>query len=333
MSSPILVTGGAGFLGGWVVRELVERGDTVRALDLPGARWRTLPPGGLDIVHGDVCSRADVREALRGCRAVIHVAGLAQLWTHPRGRFSQANFHGAVNVLDEAVRAGCERIVHVSSATIWPLPGERLGRWDDAPGPYARSKWRAERHALRLARDGAPIVIVSPTAPIGPGDWSRTPPTQMLLDYCRGNHRAYLDMQLNLIDVRDAAAAMIAALNRGVAGRRYLLAGETVALLELFRRMSVVAGLPAPRRRVPYALALLAAVGMEWWADVISRRTPPTCVAGVQLTRRPQPQGGGADLHSLGVATRALDQTLAEIAAWFREVNWIEATTSLPRKA
>jgi dihydroflavonol-4-reductase len=325
MNAPILVTGGAGFLGGWLVRGLIERGEAVRVLDLPQAGWSQFAGQPVDIIPGDIRHRATVAAALRGCRAVIHVAGLPQLWTHPRGRFSQVNFQGAVNVLDEAVRAGCQRIVHVSSATIWPLHEEAVCRWHDAYGPYSRSKLRAERYALRRARDGTPIVIVSPTAPLGPGDWSRTPPTQMLLDVCQGRRREFVQTRLNLIDVRDAAAAMIGALAVGMPGERYLLGGTTVTLLELFQRLAALTGQPAPHRRVPYWLALLASVGLEGWADVVSRRAPLASVAAVQLTRRPPPPRRG-DLQRLGVTPRPLDQTLAETVNWFRDVKWMRGS-------
>jgi dihydroflavonol-4-reductase len=323
MSAPILVTGGAGFLGSWLVRGLVEQGRAVRVFDLPPVQWSRLPDR-ITAIAGDIRDRAAVADAVRGCRAVVHLAGLPQLWAHPRGRFSQVNFHGAVKVLEEAVRAGCERIVHVSSATIWPRHDQPSDRRRDAVGPYSRSKLGAEHYALTLARRGAPIVVVSPTAPVGPGDWSCTPPTQLLLDFCLGKRREYIETRLNLIDVRDAAAGMIAALNVGIPGQCYLLGNTTVSLLELFQRLAPLAEQPVPRRRVPYPVALLAGIIMEWWADVVSRQAPATCIAGVRLTRRPPPTAPGADLLSLGVTPRPLDQTLADAISWFREIGWIK---------
>ncbi len=323
MSAPILVTGGAGFLGSWLVRGLVERGAAVRVFDLPRATWSQLPVNHLAAVRGDIRDRAAVASAVRGCRAVCHLAGLPQLWMHRRGLYSQVNFHGAANVLEEATRAGCQRIVHASSATIWPLPDEPVCRWRDTRGPYSRSKLRAERLALRLARQGAPIVVVSPTAPIGPGDWSRTPPTQLLLDFCLGKRREYVDTQLNLIDVRDAAAGMIGALDFGMPGQRYLLGNATVSLLELFERLEAITGQSAPRGRVPYPVALAASVVLEWWADVVSRQAPAACIAGVQLTRRPPPSEPDTDLQRLGVTPRPLEQTLVDTVAWLRETGWL----------
>jgi len=324
MNGPMLVTGGAGFLGSWLVRTLLDQGESVRALDLPHAAWSHLPLSHITRVPGDIRDRAVVARAVRGCRAVCHLAGLPQLWARPRGRFSQVNYRGSVNVLDEAVRAGCERIVHVSSATIWPSAGTRISPWSEVIGPYSRSKWRAEEHALRLTAAGAPVVVVSPTLPIGPDDWSRTPPTQLLLDFCRGQRREYLDAQLNLIDVRDVASALVGALRTGVPGDRYLLGNTTVTLLDLFRRLAALTGQPAPRRRTPYLVALAASVCTEWWADVVSGQAPAACIAGVQLARRPVPSTPGADVQRLGVTPRPLEESLAATIAWFREAGWVK---------
>ena len=322
MVAPILVTGGAGFLGSWLVRRLLERGERVRVLDLPGARWSSLPVHQIQTIAGDIRDRPVVLGAVQGCAAVYHLAGLPHLWAQPRGLFADVNYRGAVCVLDAAAQAGCARIVHLSSATVWPLPGRSECRLTDAWGPYSQSKLRAERYALALARRGAPVVVVSPTLPVGPGDWSRTPPTQMILDFCLGKRHEYLDTRLNLIDVRDAAEAMIGALERGVAGQRYLLGHTTLSLLELWTKLASLTGQAVPRRRVPYALALWAGLGAEIWADVVTGRPPVACVTGVRLTRRPLPAVDDSALWRLGVRPKPIEQSLAETVAWFREVGW-----------
>jgi dihydroflavonol-4-reductase len=248
---------------------------------------------------------------------------LPQLWAKPRNRFHEVNYQGAVQVLDEAVRAGCARILHVSSATVWPLPGALQCRTADAIGPYCRAKLHAERHALKLARQGAPIVVVSPTLPLGPGDLSRTPPTQLLLDFCRGWRREYLDINLNVIDARDAADAIVRALQAGTPRERYLLGHTTLPLLELYHRLAALTGLAVPRWRVPYSVALTAGIIGEWWSEVVSGVAPVACVAGVRLACRPLPADPAADLRRLGIVPRPLEQTLSETVRWFREVGWL----------
>ncbi len=325
MNSPILVTGGAGFLGGWLVRRLLERGERVRVFDLPQARWQQLPLDRIEPFRGDVCDAAAVRRAVAGCFAVFHLAGLPQLWLRRRGWFPRVNYRGAMHVLDAAVAAGCRRVIHVSSATVWPLDGHPHCRWNDAWGPYSKSKLQAERHALKLTRQGAPVIVVSPTLPVGPGDVSCTAPTRLLLDFCRGKRKAYLDTRLNLIDVRDAADAMVRALETGMPGTRYLIGNTTVSLVELFRLLAPLAGQPAPTCRVPYLLALAVSVFTELWADIVSGKTPDACVAGLQVAKRPLPNPPAADLSRLGIAPRPLERTLAETVAWFREAGWLQS--------
>src|SRR5262249_13897729 len=148
----------------------------------------------------------------------------------------------------------------------------------DAIGPYCRSKFLAERYAMRLARAGAPVVIVNPTLPVGPGDLGRSPPTRMILDFCLGKRREYLDADLNLIDVRDVALGMQRAMERGRFGRRYLLGHQNLSIRAIFSLLAQITGLPEPSRRIPYCVALAAAYADEFIADVFTHRPPVATV-------------------------------------------------------
>src|SRR5262245_1998205 len=225
MSNPrpetVLVTGGAGFIGSHLVRLLAERGRRVRVLERPGVAADHLP-GGIDLVGGDVRDRDGVRRAVAGCAEVYHLAANPQLWAWPKGLFRQVNYQGAVNVLEEALAAGARRVLHTSTESILtrarqagPIREDQAVPPDDVTGPYCRSKYLAERHAFALARRGAPVVVVNPTLPVGPGDRGRSPPTRMILDFCLGKRREYLDAELNLIDARDVALGMVRALEVG----------------------------------------------------------------------------------------------------------------------
>src|SRR5262249_55938859 len=154
----------------------------------------------VEFVPCDIRDRDAVHQSIQGCRHVYHLAANPQLWTRRRGDFHRVNFLGTVNVLTEAVAAGVERILHTSTESILtrsrqtvPIAEDQAVPVRDVIGPYCRSKFRAERFAFHLARGGAPVVIVNPTLPVGSGDWGRSPPTQMMLDFCRGSRPAYLD--------------------------------------------------------------------------------------------------------------------------------------------
>jgi dihydroflavonol-4-reductase len=334
---PVLVTGGAGFIGHHLVHQLVNRGDRVRVLELPGARVAHLPLDRIDLVYADIRERKAVRRAVAGCKQVFHLAANPRLWTPKRGSFRAVNYLGTINVLEEAVAAGARRIVHTSTESILtrvaqtvPIAEDQHVSLSDVIGPYCRSKYLAERHAFRLARAGAPIVIVNPTLPVGPGDHGRSPPTEMILDFCLGKRREYLDAELNLIDVRDVAAGMIAALERGRTGRRYLLGHENLSIRSVFGLLARLTGLPEPRWKVPYPVALTAAYVSEFLADVLIHQSPAATVTGVKLTRRRMHFDASRSLAELDLHPRPVTQSLTDAIAWFRAVGWLPGKRAMP---
>ncbi|HEV3436329.1 MAG TPA: NAD-dependent epimerase/dehydratase family protein [Gemmata sp.] len=330
MSSTIAVTGGAGFIGSHLVSLLVERGERVRVVDRPTAKFDRLPLDKIEVVPADIRDRVAVRSALRGCRIVYHLAANPQLWTHPRSEFHRVNYLGTIHILSEALRAGAERVLHTSTESILtrskqsaPIAEDQDVPAHDVIGPYCRSKFRAERFAFHLARGGAPVVIVNPTLPIGPGDWGRSPPTQMMLDFCLGKRSAYLDGDLNLMDVRDIASGMIAAIEKGRPGVRYLLGAENWSIQAVFGYLAKLTGLPEPRWRVPYPVALMAAYVSEFVSDAITGRIPAATVTGVKLTRRRMHFDASRSLAELGITPRPASESIAEAVRWFREVGWL----------
>jgi dihydroflavonol-4-reductase len=334
VSDVTLVTGGAGFIGGHLVRLLVDRGERVRVLDCRLDRAVANASGSdrIEFVAADIRDREAVSRAVQGCRMVYHLAANPQLWTHRRGHFRQVNYLGAVNVIEEALAAGAERVLHTSTESILtrrrqtgPIAEDQRVPLADVVGPYCRSKWYAERFALRLGRTGAAVIVANPTLPIGPGDWGRSPPTQMLLDCCRGKRAAYLDAELNLIDVRDVAEGLLRAMERGTPGRRYLLGGENWSIRRVFSWVARHTGQPEPRWRVPYPVALAAAYVSEFVADVGTRRIPAATVTGVKLTRRTMHFDASQSLAELGLRPRPVEESLGDAIAWFREVGWIES--------
>jgi dihydroflavonol-4-reductase len=325
-----VVTGGAGFIGSHLVRLLVERGERVRVVDRLSAKLDHLPLGRIEVTTADIRELEQVRRAMRGSGTVYHLAANPQLWTRPRGEFHRVNYLGTVNVLTEALAAGATRVLHTSTESILTRTRQTAGIAEDQDvlareviGPYCRSKFRAERFAFHLARAGAPVVIVNPTLPIGPGDWGRSPPTQMMLDFCLGKRAAYLDGDLNLMDVRDMAAGMVAAMERGRFGVRYLLGAENWSIHSVFGYLAKLTGLPEPKWRVPYPVALAAAYVSEFVADTITGRIPAATVTGVKLTRRRMHFDASRSLVELGITPRSARESIADAVAWFREVRWV----------
>jgi len=285
-----LVTGAGGFIGGHLVRALAERGEAVRALDLS---FPAPLPEHVRRIEASILDPEAFSAAAKGCEAVIHCAAIADLWTPQPILYHRVNMRGTCEALIAARMAGA-RMVHVSSYTTLiggPDPGEvTLDETveltpSDMLGRYPRSKREAELAVLSAARLGQDALMVLPSAPVGPGDHRRTPPTRMIQDLARGKIPALLDCLLNLVDVRALADGIIAARDRGAAGERYLLTGEDITMADLAQRVTERTGTPAPRRRVPYWLALVAAQIEDRIARLTKHR-PAAPLTGVRLAGR-----------------------------------------------
>ncbi|OYD80869.1 NAD-dependent epimerase/dehydratase family protein [Azospirillum brasilense] len=312
-----LVTGGSGFIGGHLVAALAARGERVRILDRQEPPEDT--PPGVEFWRGSILDPAAVTRALDGVERVHHLAAVATLWDRDPTVFDRVNRQGTRVLLDAAARApGLTRFVHCSTEAVMighPPPRRLDERADPGlealAGPYCRSKYRAEKDALAAAAEGLPVVVVNPTAPIGPGDRLPTPPNAMLRLFRRGGPRLILDCVLNLVDVRDVAQGMILAAERGRVGERYILGGEDIGLGDLLGRIDRLCGRhPIRRHPVPPALALGAARVEEWLSDHVTHRPPTASVTGVRLALG----GGGFDsgkaMRELGYTVRPLEASL-----------------------
>ena len=317
-----LVTGGSGFIGRHVVAALRVRGEQVRVLDLA-------PPDDLPanvaFVPGSILDPQSLDAAMANVRRVYHLAGIAKLWSRDRADFDRVNAGGTTAVLRAAAARGVERVIHCSTeAILLPKLRGREALIDetvqpalaDMPGPYTRSKLNAEQTVFAAVQDGLNAVIVNPTVPIGPGDRNLTPPAAMLAMFLNGQSPAYLDCVLNLVDVRDVAAGMVLAAERGRTGERYILGGDNVALRELLALLERISGRPMPKRAVPGWLALASAMVTEWTADVLTSRTPAATREGVRLALRSGPFDSRKARDELGYAPRPLADALADAVQW-----------------
>jgi dihydroflavonol-4-reductase len=329
MERKTVVTGGAGFIGSHLVERLAGAGERVRVVERPGAVTDRLP-AGVEVVRADVRDRAAISRAMEGAGVVYHLAANPNLWTRDRGEFDAVNHQGTVHVLEAARAAGARRIVHCSTESILTR-ADQSGAIDeqvevreaDAVGPYCLSKLKAEQAALACAGAGWPVLVANPTMPVGPGDWNVSPPTRLILDFMRGKIPATIEGTLNLVDVRQVAEGLQRVAERGEPGRRYLLGGENLTITELFGMLSRLTGRPAPRWRIPYAVALGYAYVSEAWADWVTHRMPQASVTGVRLTRRIMHFDTTRSQRELGLHPRPIEATLREMLAWIDQVHLI----------
>ena len=322
-----IVTGGAGFIGSHLVRQLTESDHVVRVIEQPGAEVNHLP-AGVEVVYADIRDRTVVMRALKGGQCVYPLAANPNLWVRDRREFDTTNHVGTVNVLEAAIEAGAERILHTSTESILTREGavglinENIRILEsDTVGPYCLSKLRAENAAMEKARAGYPVVVANPTMPVGPGDRKLSPPTRLIRDFCQGKLPALMECTLNMIDVRDVATGLIRVLERGCPGRRYLLGGENLTLTGFVGTLSELTSIPVPKWKVPYQVGLTVAYMSEFWADYVSGRHPKATVTGVRLARRRMHFDSSRSFAELGLNPRPIRESAADAVNWLRQVG------------
>ena len=333
----VLVTGATGFIGGNLARELWARGYQVRALVRPESNTLTIKDTGVEQVEGDILDRQSVRNAATGCQAVFHCAAAYTFWSRDPIGVRRANVEGTVNVVECATAAGVDRIVYTSTVSTIGIPRDGThGDEDDVLSPkslhghYKQSKYEAEQEALRLAEPpprsiGAPVVVVNPTAPVGPWDVKPTPTGKIVLDFMRRRIPAYLATGMNLVDVADVSAGHILALEKGRTGQRYILGNRNVTLKELFAMLSGITGDPVPRVRLPYWLVVGAGYAEQAISGGLLRRHPAIPVEGVIASKKPAWVSSERAVRELGMPQSPVEGALAKSAEWFTAHGYVES--------
>jgi dihydroflavonol-4-reductase len=330
-----LLTGASGFIGANLAQELALRGHHVKALVRPSSDLRGLRGVEFEKVIGDVSQRAELEKAMRGVDWCFHVAASYSLWLPDYKPMYAANVDGTRNVLEAAAAAGCSRIVYTSTVGCIGLPQESQGKvvpTDEATpvsgaqmsNHYKRSKWQAEQVARELAGKGLPIVIVNPTAPIGPADVKPTPTGKVIVDFLNRNLPAYLDTGLNWVHVRDVAIGHILAAEKGRVGERYILgsAEGNWTMKEALAVLQEVSGVPATKMRVPYLVALLAAHGNEA-ISAVTRKEPKAPLAGVRMARYKMFFNPAKAIRELGIPQTPPRQAFVDAIEWFRSNGYV----------
>jgi dihydroflavonol-4-reductase len=330
------VTGASGFIGANLVHELNARGHSVRALLRPGADVRGLAGAEVERVAGDVSDRPALAKAMRGCDWCFHVAASYHLWLRDYAPMYAANVEGTRNVIEAAAEAGCSRIVYTSTVGCIGLPRERNGTLiptDEATpvseaqmsNHYKISKWRAEVVAREFAAKGLPVVMVNPSAPVGPRDVKPTPTGKVILDFLNREMPAYLDTGVNWVHVRDVAIGHILAAERGRAGERYILghAEGNWTMKEALDVLAEITGLPAPKFRVPYMVALLAA-RVDEAVSSVTGNAPKAPLAGVRMAKYKMFFSPAKAIRELGLPQTSPKQALSDAVEWFRVQGYVK---------
>jgi nucleoside-diphosphate-sugar epimerase len=259
------VTGGTGFIGSRLIALLVERGVQVRALARSQSGLEDVKALGAVPVQGDVTNPGSMQEAMRGCDVVFHVASMYEIGLRYKTQMEKVNVDGVRNVIETALEAGVPKIVFTGTVGVF---GDTKGRIVDETYEYKgvfstvyeRTKWLAHYEViLPFIRQGAPIIIVMPSAVFGPNDHSTI--NDLMNLHLRGRLPVVpgKETTFSYVYVDDVAEGHILAAEKGRVGEAYVLSGAKFSMSEFIRLWAKVSGRPAPVFEIPSALVRI------WW--------------------------------------------------------------------
>lgn len=328
----VFVTGATGFVGGHLVRALLERGDKVVALRRESSDSRLTDGLPIRWLVGDLLRPESYRESLRACRLVYHCAADYRLFCKDPSPMYRANVEGTRCLLEACREYEVPKIIYTSSvaALAVPEPGrsskeEHSTSLERIVGHYKRSKFLAQEQVLELARSGLPVVLVNPSTPVGPGDLKPTATGKIVVDFLQRKMPAYLDTGLNLVPVEDVARGHLLAEQYGKFGELYILGHLNLTLKEILEMLSSITGLPCPKLRIPYAMAWTVGMVDTLLEGYLLNRQPQVPLEGVKMARKRMFFDAGRAREELGFRPGSVRQALIRAVHWFVENGYAPA--------
>lgn len=323
-----VILGSTGCIGNNVTRACLAAGWTVRAFRR--ATSQTWMLEGLDVepVIGNLSDLASLVGAMRGCDVAFHTAAYYPRHSLDMNGSLREAVRGVRNVLNAAAQAGVGRLVFTSTLTTIGPPSEP-GRLSDErdfylPGStdsaYFESKWVMEAEAWRAIAEGLPVIILNPTAVLGP--WDVGPTTgEILVNVAKGRMPVWLDLEANVVDARDVGTGHVLAAERGQVGQRYILGGENLSLRQALTIAAREAGVRPPRWRA--SLSLISVLVQTGEALGRLPLVEPLPLEHFKTMREWRALSCSKAHEELGFTARPFLETIRDTLAWFREYNYL----------
>lgn len=330
-----MVTGAAGFIGSAVTRALIGRGAEVAAVLEPGASVHNLDELDVERLEVDITDPAQLLGVFEGARFCFHLAAKFGFWPQDPSSFYAVNVEGSKNVVRAATEAKVARIVYTSTVAtlgLWETKSGRPSNEDDVAdlshlyGNYKQTKYVAEHEVLRLAAQGAPVVLVLPTMPHGPFDQRPTPSGKVVLDYLNGLMPGFVDTAMNVAHVDDLAEGHLLALEKGSQGRSYICGGENITMARLLSLLSEVTGLPPAERHFPAAFPLVAGYASQFIEGTLLHREPRVPLEAAQMATTTMTFDDSRARSELGYHSRPAALALFDSAQWFVEHGYVSSS-------
>ena len=327
----VLVTGATGFVGSAVARALLAEGEAVRVFARPESNRQNISDLDVTVAEGDLNDPQSLLSAVSGCSAVFHVAADYRLWTRNPDEMIKTNVQGSQALVEAAQGAGVERIIYTSSVATLGINADGVPGDEETPvtldhmiGIYKRSKFLAEEAVQKLIReDGAPVVIVNPSPPVGPRDIKPTPTGRMIAEAAAGRMPAFVDTGLNVAHVDDVAAGHLLAWRKGKIGARYVLGGDNMSLAEILKEIAQICGRKPPTIRIPHGAIMPIAHIAELWTRLTGGSEPFVTVDGVKMARKKMYFASDKAKRDLGYQSRPAREAFVDAVAWFRENGYL----------
>jgi len=332
-----LVTGAAGFLGGTICRQLVERGDQVRAFVLPGDKAMKYVPREAEIVEGDLCDTESLEKFFRVPKGyetiVLHIASIVTVNPDYNQKVMDVNVGGTANIIRLCKEhKECRKLVYCSSTGAIPelSKGQKITETSDfytldpqkVVGCYSQSKAKATALVLDAAREGLNACIVHPSGILGPEDFGVGETTKTLIEIIKGEMPAGIAGTFNLCDVRDLASGVIAAADNGKKGECYILGNDEVSFKDFARLVAEESGCKGIKFFLPIGMANMLARIMERKAAKKGVKPVMTTFSVYNLARNNDFDSSKAK-KELGYTTRSYRETIHDEITWLKSTGMI----------
>ena len=321
----IVVTGAPGHIGNNLVRLLLSKGESVRAMVLPGEDLTSLKGLAVEIVEGDVRNPSALDRAFHGADLVFHLASVISLSPGKSELLHQVNVVGARNVAEACLRNKVKRLVYASSihALVEPPKGTCIYETAECnPNKismeYSKTKAEGTLAVLEVVEQGLDAVVVYPVGVIGPFDFKPSEVGQMIIHFAKGRLPVAIEGGYDFADVRDIASGFLLAAERGRTGQGYILSGEWVSVNDILAAAGEIVGRTAPKIQISAQFALLVARTLTWWQRLTGMKPIVTTDMIETLLSNSEVSCVKAQ-QELGYVARPIRDSVRDSAMWFRE--------------
>lgn len=319
-----LVTGATGHIGNVLVRKLLERGEKVRAMILPGESRESISGLNVDTVEGDVLDLDSVFESMRGIKGIFHLAGVISIMPGANPFVRKVNVEGTKNILHAAREKKINKLVYTSS--IHAIQRVEDGVIDEnipydmnnPYGAYDRSKAEATLEVLHAAQTGLEAVVACPTGVIGPYDFRGSMMGAVIHDAATAKPTLYVDGAYDFVDVRDVADGLITAAEKGKRGESYILSGHKISVRYMLETVREVTGRNFFQMKIPFDLAKFVAMFTPMYYQM-ANSTPRFTPYSLEVLKSNSNISHAKASRELGYHPRTLYESIRDTVKWFLE--------------